>query len=160
MDRPCATRTQQDTLATSIQYYLLRTGGCVSPALARPGRVNYWDSPLANGEYARGNSSVKCILCRDDTTVIGDGAVDCVMVAKTIALDAEAYELLARSKRPGETFSEVVRRTLRPPSEILDLAGSLSDTPAEVWEQVTRERRAHRRRDENRRARLESGVRG
>lgn len=81
------------------------------------------------------------------------------MVAKTIALDAEAYELLARSKRPGETFSEVVRRTLRPPSEILDLAGSLSDTPAEVWEQVTRERRAHRRRDENRRTRLESGVR-
>lgn len=81
------------------------------------------------------------------------------MAAKTIALDAEAYELLARSKRPGETFSEVVRRTLRPPSEILDLAGSLSGTPPGVWEQITRERRSHRRRDEKRRSRLESGDR-
>lgn len=81
------------------------------------------------------------------------------MAAKTIALDAEAYELLARSKRPAETFSEVVRRTLRPPSEILDLAGSLSDTPPKVWGQMMRERRAHRRRDEPRRTQMESGSR-
>lgn len=81
------------------------------------------------------------------------------MAAKTIALDPEAYELLARSKRPGETFSEVVRRTFRPPSQILDLAGSLSDVSPEVWDQVKRERVAHRRRDEKRRKRLESSDR-
>lgn len=77
------------------------------------------------------------------------------MSAKTVALDAEAYELLLRSKRAGETFSEVVRRKLRPPSRISDLAGSLSDLPPEVWSDITRDRDAHRRSDVQRRKRLE-----
>lgn len=77
------------------------------------------------------------------------------MTAKTVALDAEAYDLLLRSKRPGETFSEVVRRRLRPPSRISDLAGSLSDLPPQIWSEITRERDAHRRHDAQRRKRLE-----
>lgn len=81
------------------------------------------------------------------------------MAAKTVALDSEAYALLARSKRTGETFSDVVRRELRPPSRISDLAGSLSDLPAREWEEVGRERAALRRRDAVRRKRLERGAR-
>ncbi len=77
------------------------------------------------------------------------------MASKTVALDAEAYELLLRSKRAGETFSEVVRRKLRPPSQISDLAGSLSALPPEVWSEITRERDAHRRSDARRRKQLE-----
>ncbi len=82
------------------------------------------------------------------------------MASKTVALDAEAYELLVRSKRAGETFSEVVRRKLRPPSRISDLAGSLKDLAPEVWPEITREREVHRRKDaqrQNRRNRPKGG---
>ena len=77
------------------------------------------------------------------------------MTTKTVALDTEAYELLVRSKRPGETFSEVVRRKLRPPSRISDLAGSLGDLPVQLWTEIARERDAHRRNDQQRQKRLE-----
>jgi predicted CopG family antitoxin len=73
------------------------------------------------------------------------------MSAKTIALDPETYTLLRGAKRPGDSFSDVIRRQLRPPSRISDLAGALKEVPANEWKQIERTRRAARRRDERRR---------
>jgi predicted CopG family antitoxin len=79
------------------------------------------------------------------------------MAAKTVALDAEAYALLLRSKRAGETFSEVVRRMLRPPSRVSELAGSLRDLPPKEWKDIERARAAQRRRDAVRKKRFDRG---
>lgn len=80
-------------------------------------------------------------------------------MAKTVALDQQAYDLLRRSKRPGETFGDVVRRTLRPATKMLDLAGALSDVSAAEWHLVAQERQSQRRRDAERRTRIERGRR-
>lgn len=74
-------------------------------------------------------------------------------------MDQEAYELLRRSKRAGETFGDVVRRTLRPATKILELAGALREVPPREWDRIAKERRIQRRRDAARRTRVERGRR-
>ncbi len=46
------------------------------------------------------------------------------MAAKTVALDPEAYALLAKAKQPGETFSDVVKRSLHTRRPLVEFAGA------------------------------------
>lgn len=55
---------------------------------------------------------------------------------KTIALDLEAYELLRRQKRGGESFSEAVKRLTRKRRSILDFAGAWKDMPKKDLEEI------------------------
>lgn len=47
---------------------------------------------------------------------------------KTLGLDEKAYQLLKAAKRPGESFSDVVRRLLQPTGSWRDLVGLLGET--------------------------------
>jgi predicted CopG family antitoxin len=51
------------------------------------------------------------------------------MSAKTVALDPEAYEMLRRNRRSGETFSDAVKRLAGRRRSILDFAGMWKDIP-------------------------------
>ncbi|MFA5896328.1 MAG: antitoxin VapB family protein [Thermoplasmata archaeon] len=46
------------------------------------------------------------------------------METKTIALDREAYDLLRRRKRKGESFSEAVKRIARETRPLSDFSGA------------------------------------
>jgi predicted CopG family antitoxin len=58
------------------------------------------------------------------------------MSAKTVALDPEAYEMLRRQRRAGETFSEAVKRLSGPSRSILDYAGCWKDMPSEDFRKI------------------------
>jgi predicted CopG family antitoxin len=68
------------------------------------------------------------------------------MAVKTITIDLEAYEALARHKGPGQSFSQVVkeyfgrRRTGRDLAALLDRV-SLSDPTLDAIDAVIEERR-------------------
>jgi predicted CopG family antitoxin len=68
------------------------------------------------------------------------------MAVKTITIDLEAYEALARHKREGESFSQVIkarfgrRRTGRDLKELLKDV-RLSDATIDLVEEVVKARR-------------------
>ena len=72
------------------------------------------------------------------------------MASRTISLSEDAYEVLLASKRPGESFSDVVRRLARRRS-LTDLAGAVDRKAAEsiatAIEADRRERIARRRKE-------------
>lgn len=78
------------------------------------------------------------------------------MAAKTIGIDLEAYELLCRAKRQGETFSDVVKRAMGPRSPISDFAGAWKGMGTEEWAEVRESIARGRRLDPSRRKRLEA----
>jgi predicted CopG family antitoxin len=60
------------------------------------------------------------------------------MATKTVALDpeAEAYDLLRRHRRAGETFSDAVRRLGGRRRSLLQFAGIRKDLPEEEFERI------------------------
>ncbi len=73
------------------------------------------------------------------------------MATKTISIDLEAYELLARRKRAGQSFSDVIKEHLgarRTAGELLaslpSLAGGLTEATLERLEEERSRRRESR----------------
>ncbi|EQD76298.1 hypothetical protein B1B_01779 [mine drainage metagenome] len=79
------------------------------------------------------------------------------METTSIALDREAYDLLKRHKRPGETFSQVVKRLAGRRRPLSSFAGAWKDLPANRFREIAAERKRARRMDEERFDRLLRG---
>ena len=76
------------------------------------------------------------------------------MEATSIALDREAYDLLRRQKRPGESFSQVVKRLAADRRPLTSFAGAWKDMPERVLREIQAERKRMRDLDEERFRRL------
>lgn len=76
------------------------------------------------------------------------------MATKTVALDREAYEALRRRKREGETFSDVVKRTVGRRRSILEFAGIWKDMPEKDLAKVRAFMEEGRQRDRERMERI------
>ncbi len=77
-------------------------------------------------------------------------------MTKTVALSDRAYEVLARLKKPGQSFSEVVQELAheKRPS-VREVSGLLADD-SDYWKAFAAKRRAARKRSA-RRVRFEEG---
>ena len=58
------------------------------------------------------------------------------MVTKTLTITEDAYDILARQKKEGESFSSEIRRLLGRKTRISDLAGSWSDVTEKEAEEM------------------------
>lgn len=76
------------------------------------------------------------------------------MSPKTVALDEESYDLLAKEKRTGETFSETVKRLATRKGSILDYWGMWNELTEPEAEVVRSLRVSGRKRDLERMARV------
>ena len=74
-------------------------------------------------------------------------------MAKTIAVSDDVYELLVKSKLPKESFSDVIRRSLKKGMRLSDIAGSRTVT-VEDWKKVTEAFKLQRKINEKRKKQL------
>lgn len=110
-------------------------------------------------EIAVGAGRIKEETTAGPTVDTINNYIHCVnqsMAAKTIAVDSEAYALLAKSKRPGETFSDVVKRSIRPRRALTDFAGAWKDMDPKEWARIEGAIFEGRRLDSTRHQRLAS----
>ena len=68
------------------------------------------------------------------------------MAVKTITIDMAAYTLLSRHKRPGESFSDVIKATFRPQPTVREFRKTLHRlrVGADMIEAVERQVRGRR----------------
>lgn len=71
-------------------------------------------------------------------------------MARTIAVSDDVYDLLVKSKLPNESFSDVIRRSLKKGMKLSDIAGSHTISK-EQWEKVVKAFEAQQRMDEEKR---------
>ncbi|MFH1590937.1 MAG: antitoxin VapB family protein [archaeon] len=70
------------------------------------------------------------------------------MTTKTITIMEDAYELLRRAKLPNESFSDTIRREVRPKKNILSFCGALSkEEGTDLKTAIEENRKLNRRRD-------------
>lgn len=81
------------------------------------------------------------------------------METTSIALDREAYDLLRGQKRPGESFSQVVKRLAGSRRPLSSFVGAWEDMPDKTLREIRAERRRMRELDEERFRRLVGGGR-
>jgi len=53
------------------------------------------------------------------------------MAVKTITIDMEAYDILARHKKPGQSFSQVIKAHFGPTKSVRAFRTALADVLAE-----------------------------
>ncbi|MEM2254307.1 MAG: antitoxin VapB family protein [Candidatus Bathyarchaeia archaeon] len=71
-------------------------------------------------------------------------------MAKTIAVSDDVYELLLKAKLPNESFSDVIRRSIKKGMRISDIAGSKT-VSEEDWKKVQKAFEPQKRADEEKR---------
>jgi predicted CopG family antitoxin len=76
------------------------------------------------------------------------------METTSVALDREAYDLLRSQKRPGESFSQVVKRLAGDRRPLSEFAGAWKDLPEKTYRAIRVERKRIRALDEERFERL------
>ena len=74
-------------------------------------------------------------------------------MARTIAVSDDVYELLVKSKLPNESFSDVIRRSLKKGMRLSDIAGSLTISKEE-WGRVEKVFETQKRMDAEKRNKL------
>ncbi len=81
------------------------------------------------------------------------------MLAKTIMVSDDVYELLKKMKLPGESFSDVIRRSILRGSRLMDIAGTRTITKEE-WGLVEAAAEGIKLADEEKRRKLLDAIRG